>query len=231
MGLFSKSKETKAKEAFFDAARQGDLATLTRLMNEGVSVYTTNTKGETALMLAAGSGKLGCVNHLIAKGANITAKDDFNNNALLYVIYDAHGEAAVSCLKSLLEAGADTSAKGMLGMTALQLAKAFDTGNAKVNGQKLPKVDRKQIIELLENAPEIEAQAAANRDMKVQGLAPVLASLNLSEHLANADAWCVSQGAEKVTDLKFDTFAEQLAASLKLPPIIASKLVHALKEA
>jgi hypothetical protein len=32
----------QAKEAFLDAAVQGDLATLTRLMNEGVSVYTTN---------------------------------------------------------------------------------------------------------------------------------------------------------------------------------------------
>ena len=63
----------------------------------------------------------------------------------------------------------------------------------------------------------------------VQGLAELLASLKLAEHLGAADAWCVKQGAEDVADLKGKTYAEQLAAELKLPPIKAEKLVNAIR--
>ena len=42
----------------------------------------------------------------------------------------------------------------------------------------------------------------ANAGSSVQGLAELLASLKLSDHLGAADAWCVEQGAEDVSDLK-----------------------------
>ena len=70
---------------------------------------------------------------------------------------------------------------------------------------------------------------AVNASSNVQGLAELLASLKLAEHLGAADAWCVKQGAEDVADLKGKTYAEQLAAELKLPPIKAEKLVNAIR--
>ena len=64
---------------------------------------------------------------------------------------------------------------------------------------------------------------------EVEGLADLLASINLAQHLPNANAWCVLQGADHVDDLRVDyEFAGQLAEALKLPPIKAKKLVDAI---
>ena len=69
----------------------------------------------------------------------------------------------------------------------------------------------------------------ANAGSSVQGLAELLASLKLTEHLAAADAWCVDLGAEDVSDLKEDTYAEQLAEALQLKKIPAKRLVAAIR--
>ena len=60
------------------------------------------------------------------------------------------------------------------------------------------------------------------------GLADLLAILNLEEHLPAADAWCVEQGADDVSDLRHpdDKYAVQLAMMLRLPPIKADRLVN-----
>ena len=62
----------------------------------------------------------------------------------------------------------------------------------------------------------------------MQGLAQVLASLNLSEHLAVAVEWCVMKGADSVHDLQGGAYAEQLAKKLNLPEIKAHTLVKAI---
>ena len=69
----------------------------------------------------------------------------------------------------------------------------------------------------------------ANAGSSVQGLAVLLASLKLTEHLAAADAWCVEQGAEDVAELKDEDLAEQLVEALKLKRIPAKKLVAAIR--
>ena len=69
----------------------------------------------------------------------------------------------------------------------------------------------------------------ANAGSSVQGLAELLASLKLTEHLGAADAWCTEQGAESVADLKEDTYAEDLAKALQLKKIPAKKLVAAIR--
>ena len=60
----------------------------------------------------------------------------------------------------------------------------------------------------------VSGSALVNAGSSVQGLAELLASLNLTQHLGAADAWCVEQGAEDVTDLKGEDLAEQLAEVL-----------------
>jgi|TARA_B110001469_G_C9456974_1_gene230491 hypothetical protein len=55
---------------------------------------------------------------------------------------------------------------------------------------------------------------AGSAGSSVQGLAELLTSLNLTQHLGAADAWCVDLGAEGVADLKDEDFAEQLAEVL-----------------
>ena len=71
---FSRQRRA-AEKALLNAAEQGKLATLARLVEEGVNVNATHRRGFTALMHAAISGKLDCLEHLIAKGANLNAQN------------------------------------------------------------------------------------------------------------------------------------------------------------
>ena len=112
-------KEEQAEKALVEAAREGDLATLTRLVEERVNLEASNYSGMTALMKAAAMGKLDCLDHLIAKGANVNAQDKYKKTALHYAASWHHAR----CVASLLKAGADASLKdGINGKTALDLA-------------------------------------------------------------------------------------------------------------
>ena len=64
-----------AEQALFKAARQGKLATLKHLVEEGVDVNAKDYS-MTALMWAAQKGKLDCLEYLIAKGAKLDATND-----------------------------------------------------------------------------------------------------------------------------------------------------------
>ena len=65
---------TEAEENLLYAASKGVLRDLTRLVKQGVNVNATLEDGMSALMRAAGHGELDCLEHLIAKGANLEAK-------------------------------------------------------------------------------------------------------------------------------------------------------------
>ena len=115
-------KEEQAEKALPEAAREGDLATLTRLVEQGVNLEASNYSGMTALMKAAALGKLDCLDHLVAKGANVNAQDNYKRTALHYAASWHHAR----CVASLLKAGADASLKDDInGKTALDLAKQF----------------------------------------------------------------------------------------------------------
>ncbi len=64
-------------EDLFDAARAGDVDRITRILDEGIDVDATTAYGATALMYAAEKGHLEAVKFLVAKGADVNAKDTF----------------------------------------------------------------------------------------------------------------------------------------------------------
>jgi hypothetical protein len=67
---------TKA-EQFQEAARKGDVATVKKLLDEGVDVNTKFRYGATALFYACDHGHLEVVKLLLDKGADMTLKDTF----------------------------------------------------------------------------------------------------------------------------------------------------------
>jgi Ankyrin repeats (3 copies)/Domain of unknown function (DUF3471) len=69
--------QTEKAEAFAAAARKGDAATVTKLLDEGVDVNTKFRYGATALSFAADHGQLEVVKVLLARGANVNVKDTF----------------------------------------------------------------------------------------------------------------------------------------------------------
>jgi ankyrin repeat protein len=92
--------------ALFDAARQGDAATLTRYLDAGVPYTLTTTAGDGLLMLAAYSGHPAIVRDLLARGADADQANDRGQTPLAGAVFKGHTEVA----RLLVEAGADPDA-------------------------------------------------------------------------------------------------------------------------
>ena len=75
---------------FLNAARNGELASLRRLIDEGVSLTTANSAGRTALMVAAFFGNLGVVHLLLAEGVDVNASDGNGRTALMEAAANGH---------------------------------------------------------------------------------------------------------------------------------------------
>jgi hypothetical protein len=66
-------------DALAAAARKGDAAAVTKLLDEGVDVNSKFRYGTTALSFAADHGHLEVVKVLVARGADVNVKDTFYN--------------------------------------------------------------------------------------------------------------------------------------------------------
>ena len=109
-----------AERSFHAAASQGDLAALVGFLEQGVDVNAADDGGYTALLKAAASNHLSCVDHLLAKGADVNVQTESRMTALQLTV--AINNPALCC-ESLIKAGADTSLKNEDGCTALDYAK------------------------------------------------------------------------------------------------------------
>jgi hypothetical protein len=84
-----------------EAARNGQLKTCKTLLEAGAPIDAVNYRGETALILAADWGQLGCGKLLIAAGANVHIMGCFGN-ALAYA---ATNQCNLAVARALLEQG------------------------------------------------------------------------------------------------------------------------------
>ena len=136
---------------FFDAARRGDVAMLDTFIESGYALDTRDSKGYTALILAAYNGQPEAVERLLKAGANACVQDQRGNTALMGAIFKgelkiARRLLATDCnpdqrngagqtaamyaglfkraelLKDLSRKGADLSAEDALGTSAARLA-------------------------------------------------------------------------------------------------------------
>lgn len=96
------------------AARNGNIATVRRLLEQGVNV-NARSDHKTALSLAALGGHHNIVKLLINKGANIHTKDERNMTPLTW----ASVRGNMNTIRHLLNAGANINAKSQGGHTAL----------------------------------------------------------------------------------------------------------------
>ena len=87
----------------FDAARQGDVETLTAYVDAGVPVNLTNETGDTLLMLASYHGHAEAVQVLVERGADVNRLNDRGQSPLSGAVFK--GVEAV--VRVLAEAGAD----------------------------------------------------------------------------------------------------------------------------
>ena len=102
------------------AAMQGDLATVKRLLEQNPALLEARDEDEgvTPLAYAAGFGRMGVLEFLVARGANVNARDPRGLSALHLTVFTGQTQA----LRFLLEKGADVRATGPSGMSPLHFA-------------------------------------------------------------------------------------------------------------
>jgi len=76
--------QTFNSDAFFQAAFDGNLTYIEKILAKGINVNITNTENRTALMLAAFNGHTDLVQLLLEKGANVNLVDNINRTALMF---------------------------------------------------------------------------------------------------------------------------------------------------
>jgi ankyrin repeat protein len=98
-----------------EAAEDGDLEAVKKLLASGAAVDSRDRAGRTALMLALDEGEVETAHALMAAGADVMAKDAGGHTTLMFAA--AGGE--VSLIRELARRGVDVSARATNGTTAL----------------------------------------------------------------------------------------------------------------
>ncbi|HMM46810.1 MAG TPA: ankyrin repeat domain-containing protein [Thiobacillaceae bacterium] len=110
-------------QELFAAARSGDAAKISGLLDDGVASDAVDEAGETALMHAAHAGHLAAVAVLIAAGADVNAKSPQGWTALAKAAYNGDTDRGyVEVVEALHQAGASLDETIFFGITPLMLA-------------------------------------------------------------------------------------------------------------
>lgn len=100
------------------AAKKGDIATITSLLDKGADIEARTKEGETPLHSAAYKGNLDIILALLDRGADIEARDENGDTPLHIAVQRRQSEAILS----LLDRGADAHAKNNKGKRAIDIA-------------------------------------------------------------------------------------------------------------
>lgn len=118
------------------AAEVGDLMAIDLFREHGITVDERDVDtGDTALMRAAGTGKMEAVRHFLSEGAEVSTVNRSGRPALILAAQEGHPEV----VRLLLSHGADLNAKDKDGWNALTVA-AYQgrTGVIEVLAGKMP---------------------------------------------------------------------------------------------
>ena len=126
------------REQLHFAAQDGDVETVTRLLNEGHELNVFDELGKTPLHYAAEHGHLDVMRLLLSSGADVNAHDErvIGNT----VLRDVASNCSFDVAKILIDAGADPTIPGWMLLTALDKA------------QERKKPEGLQVRQLLEQA-------------------------------------------------------------------------------
>ncbi len=145
------------KEAYFVAARLGDLAKIKSLIEAGFDVNTKTEYGATALCYAAENGHLEVMKYLIEKKIDLQARDTFYSaDAITWAVRKDQYEAVSLLLKSGSKSEGTVLAYGIFNNKPQMVAVALGSGRVKQEllDSSLKGIDPKktEIVKLLKEA-------------------------------------------------------------------------------
>ena len=98
-----------AYEDMISAVNGKDTETVSRLLQRGMDVNTSDSVGNTLLMLAARNGDLPTLEILLRKKANTLKKNSYKDTAILLAAARGH----LQCVAALVDAGVRASHSGL----------------------------------------------------------------------------------------------------------------------
>ena len=117
LSFFSRVKNPK--EAFFSAARSGNITQMQNLLNKGVDKNVQDELGNTPLMIAASRpGNSQAVSFLISRKENVNIKNKVQQTA----IYFAVNSGDLRIVSQLITSNAQTNIKDAAGLTPIASA-------------------------------------------------------------------------------------------------------------
>ena len=112
---------TEDPATLWSAAKDNDVAQLSRLLDEGAPIDERDHRGYAPLMLAGYAGNLEAIELLLARGADPNTVDFFGNTVLMGAAY----KGFVKIVQRLLVAGADLAAMNNGGLDARGFALTY----------------------------------------------------------------------------------------------------------
>jgi hypothetical protein len=204
----SAQKPPPAEVSIHEAAMNGDLATVKKLLEQNPALLEARDEDEgvTPLAYAAGFSRMEVLEFLVARGADVNARDPRGVSPLLLAVYTEQMQA----LRFLLDNGADVKAPGPSGMGPLHFAvkespeiaglliqRKADVGARDDYGNTAlilaARAGVQDVVRLL-----VESGADVNAANPLTGNAPLDVAM-LEEHTGVAD-YLRSKGAKPRTD-------------------------------
>ncbi|CAL8071610.1 unnamed protein product [Calicophoron daubneyi] len=114
----TRKQQLDGHQSFLRAARSGNVAKVTELLNWNIDINLTNSNGLTALHLASKENQIDVVRELLRRGASVHMVTKKGNTALHIASLAGHTEI----VKMLIEHGANVNAQSQNGFTPLYMA-------------------------------------------------------------------------------------------------------------
>lgn len=122
-------------QQLIQSAEDGDIVTVTQLLQAGADINVQDDRGRTAAMAATHANQVEIVRGLIEAGADINIRDNRSDNPFLY----ASAEGLFEIVKLTIDAKADTKLTNRFGGTAL--IPAAERGHVEIVRELLTRTD------------------------------------------------------------------------------------------